>query len=78
MRHLLGRAVLGGAVVGRAILGGRRLVRTVLEITVLSVGWLLGGVVGIGTVLYAFLIGPATQFFLPMVTARLDPPRRPD
>ena len=55
-----------------------RLVRTVLEITVLSVGWLLGGVVGIGTVLYAFLIGPATQFFLPMVTARLDVPRRPD
>ena len=54
-----------------------RLVRTALEITVLTVGWLLGGVVGVGTVLYAFLIGPATQFFLPMVTVRLEAPGEP-
>ncbi|PRY61374.1 putative membrane protein YczE [Knoellia remsis] len=48
-----------------------RLVRTALELTVLVVGWLLGGVVGVGTVLYALLIGPAVQFFLPLVTVRL-------
>ncbi len=51
-----------------------RLVRTVLELTVLGVGWLLGGVVGLGTVLYALLIGPTVQAFLPMLTVRLDPP----
>ncbi|MET1035962.1 MAG: hypothetical protein ABWX68_12080 [Arthrobacter sp.] len=41
-----------------------RLVRTVLELTVLVLGWFLGGIVGIGTVAYALLIGPLTQFFL--------------
>jgi uncharacterized membrane protein YczE len=42
-----------------------RLVRTGIELTVLAVGWLLGGTVGIGTVLYALAIGPLTQAFLP-------------
>jgi len=51
-----------------------RLVRTSLEVTVLAVGWLLGGVVGVGTVLYALLIGPITQVFLPRMTVRLTPP----
>ncbi len=49
-----------------------RLVRTGIEVTVLSVGWLLGGVVGVGTVAYALLIGPLVQYFLPRVTVRLD------
>ncbi|KGN34769.1 membrane protein [Knoellia sinensis KCTC 19936] len=53
-----------------------RLVRTSLEVTVLAVGWLLGGVVGFGTVLYALLIGPAVQAFLPLLTVRVTPPRR--
>lgn len=53
-----------------------RLVRTALEISVLAVGWLLGGVVGLGTVLYALLIGPAVQAFLPLVTVRLPTPPR--
>ncbi|CCH77415.1 putative integral membrane protein [Nostocoides japonicum T1-X7] len=48
-----------------------RLVRTSLEVTVLVVGWLLGGVVGVGTILYAVSIGPLVQLFLPMVTVRL-------
>ena len=48
-----------------------RLVRTALELTVLAVGWLLGGVVGVGTVLYALLIGPLVQFFLPRLTVDL-------
>jgi uncharacterized membrane protein YczE len=40
------------------------LVRGALEITVLVVGWALGGTVGIGTVVFAFGIGPLVQFFL--------------
>ena len=51
-----------------------RLVRTTLEVTVLAIGWLLGGVVGVGTVLYALLIGPTVQLFLPMLTVRVRPP----
>ena len=34
-------------------------VRAFLEITVVSIGWYLGGTVGIGTILFAFGIGPA-------------------
>lgn len=45
-----------------------RLVRTAIELTVLAVGWLLGGTVGIGTVIYALAIGPLTQAFLPFVS----------
>ncbi|WP_158846968.1 membrane protein YczE [Saccharothrix deserti] len=45
-----------------------RLVRTVVELTVLAGGWLLGGTIGVGTVLYAVTIGPLTQAFLPLVT----------
>ncbi len=41
-----------------------RLVRTIIELTVLGVGWLMGGVVGVGTVLYALSIGHLNQFFL--------------
>lgn len=51
-----------------------RLVRTSLEVVVLLVGWLLGGVVGVGTVVYALLIGPSIQLFLPILTVRLDAP----
>jgi uncharacterized membrane protein YczE len=39
------------------------------------VGWLLGGPVGLGTVLYAVSIGPLVQFFLPRLTVELDPRR---
>ncbi|MDG4805278.1 hypothetical protein O7634_00715 [Micromonospora sp. WMMD1120] len=45
-----------------------RLVRTVIEVTVLALGWLLGGTVGVGTVAYALAIGPLTQLFLPPFT----------
>jgi len=47
-----------------------RAVRTGIELTVLALGWLLGGTVGIGTVVYALAIGPLTQLFLPLVTVR--------
>jgi uncharacterized membrane protein YczE len=40
------------------------IVRTGLELTALFAGWLLGGDVGIGTVLFAFGIGPLGHFFL--------------
>lgn len=50
---------------GRSI----RLVRTLLEVGVLALGWLLGGTVGIGTVAYALSIGPLAHFFIPFFTA---------
>jgi uncharacterized membrane protein YczE len=40
------------------------LVRAVLEITVVSIGWYFGGTVGIGTLLFAFGIGPAVALGL--------------
>jgi uncharacterized membrane protein YczE len=39
-------------------------VRTSIEVVVLAAGWLLGGSVGAGTVLFAFAIGPLVAFFL--------------
>ena len=46
-----------------------RLIRTAIEVTVLVVGFLLGGPVGIGTLIYALAIGPLIQLFLPWFTA---------
>ena len=48
-----------------------RLVRTGLEVAVVLIGLLLGGVLGIGTVLYAVAIGPLAQLMLPWVLVRL-------
>ncbi len=48
-----------------------RLVRTSIEATVLALGWLLGGTVGVGTVLYAFGIGPLVQFFVRITPKRV-------
>ncbi|MGW4095322.1 membrane protein YczE [Mycobacterium sp. NPDC004974] len=48
-----------------------RLVRTGIEATVLAVGWLMGGTVGIGTVIYAFGIGPLVQLFLRLMPRSL-------
>ncbi|MEO3747325.1 hypothetical protein [Plantactinospora sp. B5E13] len=45
-----------------------RVVRTVIEVTVLAAGWLLGGTVGIGTVVYAVGIGPLVHLFIPLFT----------
>jgi uncharacterized membrane protein YczE len=47
-----------------------RLIRTVIEVTVLATGFLLGGTVGVATVLYAVSIGPLTQLFLPLFWVR--------
>jgi uncharacterized membrane protein YczE len=40
-------------------------VRTAIEVTVLAVGWLLGGNVGLGTIAFALLIGPMVNKTLP-------------
>ena len=45
-----------------------RVVRTGIELTVLAVGWALGGTVGIGTILYAVTIGPVVHVMLPLFT----------
>ena len=42
-----------------------RRIRTAIEVSVLLIGWLLGGTVGVGTVLYALAIGPLIQICLP-------------
>ena len=49
-----------------------RLVRTGLEVAVVLVGLLLGGVAGLGTLLYALAIGPLTQLWLPRWTVSLE------
>jgi len=45
-----------------------RMVRTCIELGVLAVGFLLGGTVGVGTVLYAVAIGPIAHALLPHLT----------
>lgn len=50
-----------------------RLVRTFIELSALATGWLLGGTVGIGTVLYAISIGPLVHLLLPRLTIRRPP-----
>ncbi len=61
-----------GLMTGMAAATGRSLrsVRTLIEVAVLAVGWLLGGGVGAGTVLYALAVGPVTQFFVPRFAYR--------
>nr|WP_244954216.1 hypothetical protein [Spelaeicoccus albus] len=43
------------------------IIRTLIEASVLVVGWLLGGNVGIGTVVFFVGIGPVCQVFMPML-----------
>jgi uncharacterized membrane protein YczE len=52
-----------------------RVVRTGLEVTVVVIGLLLGGALGVGTVLYALAIGPLAQHMLPWCTVDLSAPR---
>jgi uncharacterized membrane protein YczE len=58
-----------GLMTGLVARSGRpvRLVRTLIELSVVTVGWLLGGPVGVGTVAYALLIGPLVQPLLPLL-----------
>ncbi|MBV2354560.1 hypothetical protein KUM39_09325 [Streptomyces sp. J2-1] len=52
-----------------------RLIRTAVEVTVVTIGFALGGDVGAGTLLYALAIGPLAQFFLRVFAARPAPVR---
>lgn len=42
-------------------------VRLGIEVTVLAIGWLLGGTVGLGTVMFALMIGPSVGYGLRLV-----------
>ena len=66
----LGRGPRDGLMTGLARRTGLslRLVRTGLEVAVVVIGLLLGGVAGVGTVVYALAIGPLTQLMLPWFT----------
>lgn len=49
-----------------------RRVRTALEVAVVVLGVLLGGVAGLGTIVYAFGIGPLTQAMLPWFLVSIE------
>lgn len=51
------------------------LARLIVEVTVLAAGWALGGTVGLGTVLFAALIGPAVHVTLPLFDRRAREPK---
>jgi uncharacterized membrane protein YczE len=70
----LGRGPRDGLMTGLSRRTGRslRLVRTSLEVTVVVIGLLLGGAIGLGTVLYALGIGPLTQWWLPTWTVPVE------
>jgi uncharacterized membrane protein YczE len=48
--------------------GSVRVVRTSIEVAVVASGWLLGGTLGLGTVVYALAIGPLVQVLLPRLS----------
>jgi len=63
----LGPGPRDGVMTGIAARGhSLRVVRTGIEVAVLLTGWLLGGNVGIGTVVYAVCIGPLAHVFIPL------------
>ncbi|AUW59726.1 hypothetical protein C1T17_18210 [Sphingobium sp. SCG-1] len=78
---IVGNGIAGGAYIGAGLGPGPRdglmtglcqrtgwpvkTVRTSIEIAVLAVGWMLGGTVGVGTVLYAMSIGWVVHHALP-------------
>jgi uncharacterized membrane protein YczE len=75
----LGPGPRDGLMVGLAR-GGRslRVVRTAIEASVLVVGWLLGGTVGVGTVLFALTIGPIVHLTVPALSRDPRPERSRD
>jgi uncharacterized membrane protein YczE len=73
----LGRGPRDGLMTGLARRTGLslRLVRTALEVTVVVIGLLLGGALGLGTVVYALAIGPLAQLMLPWWTVEVAAPQ---
>jgi uncharacterized membrane protein YczE len=71
----LGPGPRDGLMTGLAARGHSiRVVRTGIELTVLGAGWLLGGTVGLGTLLYAVAIGPLSHFFIPVLAIKRPVP----
>src|SRR3954470_20161040 len=70
----LGRGPRDGLMTGlaRRTGGSLRLVRTVMELTVVAIGLALGGVAGLGTIVYALSIGPLSQAMLPAFVVPLS------
>jgi uncharacterized membrane protein YczE len=70
----LGPGPRDGLMTGLAARGHSiRLVRASIELTVLAIGWLLGGTVGPGTLLYAVAIGPLVHYFIPRLSILQNP-----
>lgn len=71
----LGPGPRDGLTTGLVQISGWRIgwARTAIEVAVLAIGWLLGGVAGVGTVLYALANGPLVQWF--MVRFEIAPKR---
>lgn len=56
------------------------IVRTAIELTVLTIGWLLGGNLGLGTLAFALLIGPMVGVTIPLllVPAAVQTEKKPE
>jgi uncharacterized membrane protein YczE len=75
----LGPGPRDGLMTGLAARGHSiRGVRTAIEVGVVMVGFLLGGTLGIGTLVYALTIGPLVHVTLPLLAVRVPEPVRPD
>jgi uncharacterized membrane protein YczE len=73
----LGPGPRDGLMTGLAARGhSLRVVRTLIEVSVLAIGWALGGSVGLGTLAYAVSIGPLTHVLLPRLTVTTPPGRK--
>ena len=69
----LGPGPRDGLMTGLAARGHSiRIVRTSIEVTVLLTGWILGGTVGLGTVVYALAIGPIAHVSIPRLAIRMS------
>jgi uncharacterized membrane protein YczE len=74
----LGPGPRDGLMMGIAARGySLRAARTAIEVTVLAAGWLLGGNVGWGTLLYALSIGPLAHVFIPRFEVAQPSPEPP-
>ncbi|MEP7135686.1 MAG: hypothetical protein ABI904_12205 [Chloroflexota bacterium] len=51
-----------------------RLGRAIIEVTVVAIGWFLGGPLGVGTVIFAILIGPAVQWAFKLLKVQAHKP----
>jgi len=71
----LGPGPRDGVMTGLARLGlPLGVARAAIELTVLTLGWLLGGTVGVGTVYFALAIGPLVHVIVPYLRAPWFPP----